>query len=56
MRGEYFELFDEPVVQGSVYIELERADGVRNIFDGVTLAVREVVHGVNAPCVPGSVV
>ena len=32
--------------------ELQRTDGVRDLFDRIGLPVREVVHGVDAPPVP----
>ncbi len=35
--------------------EFERADGVRDVLDGIRLAVREVVHRVDAPLVAGAV-
>ena len=35
--------------------ELERAHGVRNFLDRVRLTVRVVVHGIDAPLVPGAV-
>ena len=42
-------LLDEPVVEGPVGLELERADRVRDALDRVGLAVREVVRRVDAP-------
>ena len=39
-----------------MHVELERADGVRDVLDGVALAVREIVHRVDAPLVAGAVV
>ena len=47
--------FDEPVVQRPMHIELQRADGVRDMLDGIALAVGVVVHGVDAPFVSGAV-
>ena len=35
--------------------ELERADGVRDALDGIRLAMREVVHRIDAPFVAGAV-
>ena len=46
----------EPVVERAVVFEFQRADGVRDAFDGIGLAVRVVVHGVDAPRVAGAVV
>ena len=43
------QLFDIPVVERPVIFELERADGVRDAFDGVGLPVREIVHGIDRP-------
>ncbi len=47
---------DEPVVERAVVLELERADRVRDALDRVRLAVRPVVHRVDAPAVAGAVV
>ena len=46
---------DVPVVERAVIFELERADGVRDAFDRIALAVRVVVHRVDAPLVAGAV-
>ncbi len=48
------QMLDEPVVERAVVLELERADGVRDAFDGVALAVGEVVRRVDAPGVAGA--
>ena len=50
------ELFDEPVIQRTVHLELEGTDGMRDLFDRVALSVREVVHRIDAPGVAGAVV
>ena len=47
---------DEPVVERAVVLELERADRVGDALDRVRLAVRPVVHRVDAPGVAGAVV
>ena len=52
---EHAEGVEAPVVERAVVLELERADGVGDPLDRVREAVREVVHGVNAPLVPGPV-
>ena len=49
-------LVEEPVVQGAMVLELQRAQRMRDAFDGVRLAVGEVVGGVDAPRVSGAVV
>src|SRR6267154_4251098 len=36
--------------------KLQRAHGVRNVFQRVRLAMRKVVHGINAPFVAGAMV
>ena len=46
---------DEPVVQRSVHVELKCADGMGDVLYGVTLAVGEVVHRVDAPLVARAV-
>ena len=55
LRGEDAELLDIPAVERLVVGELERAHGVGDALDGVRLAVRVVVHGVDAPLVAGAV-
>ena len=47
---------EHPVVELAVVLELERAQGVRDAFQGVGEAVGEVVHRVDAPRVAGAVV
>src|SRR5690606_32170659 len=42
--------------EGPVILELQSADGVGDPFDGVPLAVGEVVGGVDIPGIPGAVV
>ena len=49
------ELFDVPIVERPVIFEFERADGVRDALDGIRLAVREIVHRIDAPFVAGAV-
>ena len=44
-----------PVVERPVVFEFQRADRVGDAFDGVGLPVREVVHRINAPFAPGTV-
>ena len=56
MRGVDAQRLDEPVVKRTVDVELQRADGVRDMFDGVALAVGVVVHRIDAPLVAGAVV
>ena len=55
LRREDAELLDVPVVEGPVVFEFEGADGVGDAFDGIGLAVRVVVHGIDAPLVAGAV-
>ena len=38
-----------------MHIEFERTDGMGDVFDGVALAVSEVVHRIDAPLVSGTV-
>ena len=51
-----FELFEHPVVQGSVILEFQRADGVRDALDRVLDGMRVVVHRIDAPRVARVVV
>ena len=61
--GSGTRVLDEPVVERAIVLELERAKGVRDPLDGVGLAVRPVVEGVDRPriarpvvvCVPDAV-
>ena len=39
----HWEVVEEPIVQRSVILELEGAERVAHPFDGVTLAVREII-------------
>src|SRR3989344_4019249 len=50
------QVLQEPFVQRTVTFELQGADGVGDAFDGVRLAVGEVVVRVDAPLVTGLVV
>ena len=54
--GGGIQIFDEPVVQGTVDLKFQRADGVGDPFDGVFQRVSEVVERVHAPGVAGVVV
>ena len=55
LRWEDAELLDEPAIERLVVGELERAHGVRDVLDRIRLAVRVVVHGIDAPLVAGAV-
>ena len=56
LRREDAELLNVPAIEGLMVGELERAHGVGDVLDGVGLAVRVVVHGIDAPLVAGAVV
>src|SRR5262249_289923 len=43
------EMLDEPVVQGPMVLEFERAEGMGDVLDGVGLAVGKVIAWINAP-------
>ena len=45
---------DEPVVERAMVLEFERADRMRDAFDRIALAVRPVVHRIDAPLVAGA--
>ena len=49
------ERVQEPIVERPVVGVLQRAEGVRDALDGIGLAVRPVVHGINTPAVAGAV-
>ena len=53
---EDLQCLNEPLVEGPVHFKLQRAQRVGDAFNGITLAMGEVVHGVDAPIVPGPVV
>ena len=46
---------DEPVIQGPVHVKLQCANGMRDMLDGIALAVGVIIHGVDAPLVSGTV-
>ena len=56
MHAGQVEGLEDPFVQRPVHLELERAEAVGDALDVVAQAVREVVHGVDAPLVAGVVV
>src|SRR5690606_26770871 len=49
LRGEDFQLFNEPVVQWPVGYKFEGADRVGDLFNRITLSMCEIVHRVYAP-------
>ena len=48
------QVFDEPVVERPVILEFERADRMRDAFDGVGLAMGEIVARIDLPGVAGA--
>ncbi len=50
----WLQLVQEPVVQRPVILELQRAQRVRDVLEGVGQRVREVVHRVDAPAITGA--
>ena len=53
-RFRNFERVENPIIEGPVRFELEGANRVRDPFDVITERVRPVVHRVDAPIVPGT--
>ena len=49
--GRNFEGVQVPIIKRAVDHELKRADGMRDPFDGITLAVRPIVERIDAPLV-----
>src|SRR5215470_16501266 len=49
------QLVEEPVVQWAMVFEFQRADGMRDVLNGIGHAVRKVVHRVDTPSVAGAV-
>jgi len=49
LRMEDAERVEIPVVERAVILVLQRADGMRHALDRIGLAVRPVVHRVDAP-------
>jgi hypothetical protein len=47
---------EDPLVEGPMVRELERAEGVRDVLDRVRQAMREVVHRIDRPLAAGPVV
>ncbi len=56
VRGVDLQRLNEPVVERTVHVEFQRADRVGDLLDRVALAVRVVVHGIDAPLVARAVV
>ena len=54
-RMVYAQLLAKPVVERPVIFITEIAEGMGYPFDGIGLAVSEVVGWIDAPCVAGSV-
>ena len=52
-RARQVEIFQNPVVKRAVHFKLQRADAVRDAFDVIAQAMREVVHRIDAPFVAG---
>ena len=44
---------DDPVIERAVILELQRADGVGNSLNRILDRVREIIHRIDAPLVPG---
>ena len=55
MAGIDAQGLNEPVIEGPVDVEFQGADRVGDMLYGVTLTVGKVIHGVDAPLVPGTV-
>ena len=49
--GRQLTVLDDPVVQGPVRLELQRAQAVGDALQRILNRMREVVHGINAPLV-----
>ena len=45
-----------PVVKGTVILKFQGTDGMGDMLDGVLDGVGEIVHGIDAPLIPGIVV
>ncbi|CAM5192384.1 hypothetical protein CDEN61S_01506 [Castellaniella denitrificans] len=54
--AQFGQAFQDPVVEGTLVLEFERADAVRDAFQGVLDRVGPGVHGIDAPGVAGAVV
>ena len=55
-QAEVGEPLEQPVVERPLILEFQRAQRVRDVLQRVGLAVREVVHRIDAPLVAGAVV
>src|SRR5262249_28457901 len=49
------ELIEIPVIEWTMIFKLQRADGVGDALNGIALAMRPVVHGINAPTIARTV-
>ena len=56
VAGENLQLFDKPIVQRAVNVELQSTDRVSDLLDRVALTVCIVIHRVDAPLVTRTVV
>ena len=52
-RTRQVEVFENPVVERTVDLELQRADAVGDAFDVIAQAMGEIVHRIDAPFVAG---
>ena len=48
-RTRQVERFQNPIVKRTMHLELQRADAVRDAFDVIAQAMREVIHRIDAP-------
>ena len=53
--GRYRQVGQKPLVQRTMVLEFQRADGMRDALDGIRLTVSEVVARIDAPLVAGLV-
>ena len=51
-----FQLVKNPVVQRTVILKFQGADRIRDSFDRIRKTMGEVIRGIDAPLVAGSVV
>ena len=54
-RNRIFQLPHHPVIQRSVILKLQRTDGMGNSLNSILNGMGKVIHGIDAPLVPGVV-
>ena len=49
------QVFKQPVIERTMFLKFERADGMRNALDGIRQRMGKVIHRIDAPFIPRAV-